>query len=246
MNIVMVCPHLGPVPGGIQKDMLCLARELIGMGDTVAFVTTYNEFPEGRVDLSLPLTYDMPESIPILRLEGRFRSRLRNFHPANSPLWLPGLARAVLQWEPDGVIFYNIGWPLTILPALLALRRRTITLYRTAYHAHDNGHPLDPLRGRLQLRVAGLSHRLLTFSHFEKTQIVEQGGLPAERVTPVYPGIDILHLMPEEVAAFRAAHNLLEKVVVSHVARLSTFKGTDKLIRSLPQVRQRTGQDVVL
>jgi phosphatidylinositol alpha-1,6-mannosyltransferase len=34
--------------------------------------------------------------------------------------------------------------------------------------------------------------------------------------------------------------------VISHVARLSTFKGTDKLLRVLPQVCARTGRNVVL
>ena len=33
MNIVMVNPHFGPVPGGIQKDMLYLAREMTALGD---------------------------------------------------------------------------------------------------------------------------------------------------------------------------------------------------------------------
>ncbi len=34
--------------------------------------------------------------------------------------------------------------------------------------------------------------------------------------------------------------------MISHVARLSAFKGTDRLIRVLPEVRRRTGRDVVL
>ena len=242
----MVNPHLGPVPGGIQKDMLCLAREFIAQGDQVAFVTTYDEFPEGRMDRSQPLTYELPPGIPVVRLEGHFRSRLRDFHPANPPLWLPGLARTVLQFEPDAVIFFNIGWPLTTLPALLTLHRKTVVLYRTAYHGHDGSHPLDPLRSRLQLGVAGLSHRLLTYSHFEKTQIIEQGGVVAEKIVPIYPGVDVIHPTQEEIAAFRSAHDLVGKVVISHVARLSAFKGTDKLVRVLPQVRQRTGRDVVL
>ena len=34
--------------------------------------------------------------------------------------------------------------------------------------------------------------------------------------------------------------------MISHVARLGRFKGTDRLIRALPEVRRRTGRDVVL
>ena len=246
MNVVLVNPHLGPVPGGIQKDMLCLAREFLAQGDRVAVVTTWDEFPAGRVDPRQPLTYELPPGLEVVRLEGRWRSRLRGFHPANPPLWLPGLARAVLQFEPDAVIFFNIGWPLTVLPALLALRRRTVVLYRTAYHAHDAGRPLDPLRSRLQLGVAGLSHRLLTYSHFEKQQIVAQGRVPADKIVPVYPGVEVFHPTPEELAAFRSAFELDGKIVISHVARLSAFKGTDKLLQALPQVRARSGRDVVL
>ncbi len=136
MNIVMVNPHLGPVLGGIQKDMLYLAREMIALGDRVTFVTTYDEFPEGRVDLARPLTYDLPAGLSIVRLEGRWRSRLRNFHPANPPLHVPGLTGAIRAADPDGVIFFNVGWPLTVLPALLRLKRHAAIFYRTAYHAH--------------------------------------------------------------------------------------------------------------
>jgi glycosyltransferase involved in cell wall biosynthesis len=243
---VMVNPHLGPVLGGIQKDMLYLAREFIGQGDQVAFVTTYDEFPEGRVDPSQPFTYELPLGIPIVRLEGYFRTHLRHFHPANPPLWLPGLARTVLQFEPDVVIFFNIGWPLTVLPALLAIRRHSTVLYQTAYHAPPNHHPLDPWRSRLQLGVAGLSHQLIPHSDYEKRQIMRDGGIPESKITVVYPGVDIWRFSSGEMRDFRARHELLGKVVISHMARLSAFKGTDQLIRALPQVRQRTGRDVVL
>lgn len=246
MNIVLVNPHLGPVLGGIQKDMLRMAREFIAQGDRVALVATYDEFPEGRVDLNQPLTYERPPGLEIVRLEGRFRTRLRNFHPANSPLWLPGLAHTILRFKPDVVIFFNIGWPLTVLPTLLKLRHTTTVLYRTAYHAFDGSYILDPLRYRLQLGVASLSHRLLTYSYFEKEQIIEQGHVPAAKIVPVYPGVEVVYPTPGEVAAFRSAWDLNAKVVISHVARLSAFKGTDKLIRILPQVRERTGRDVIL
>jgi glycosyltransferase involved in cell wall biosynthesis len=242
----MVNPHLGPVLGGIQKDMLCLAREFTLQGDRVAFVTTYDEFPNGRINPEQPPTYQLPPGIPTVRLEGYLRTRLRNFHPANSPLWIPGLTRAVMQFRPDAVIIFNIGWPLTVLPALLTLRRRTIVLYRTAYHAYDDYYRLNPLRGRLQLGVAGLSHRLLSYSHYEKKQIVEQGHIRPELIVPVYPGVEAASPTPADLAAFRSHYRLHHKLVISHVARLSTFKGTDKLIRALPQVRQRTEKDVVL
>lgn len=246
LKIVMVNPHLGPVLGGLQKDMLCLAREFIAMGDRVTFVTTYDEFPEGRVDLDRPLTYEMPPDVEIVRLEGHFRTHLRHFQPANPPLWLPGLARAVLRFEPDVVIFFNIGWPLTILPTLLRLRRKTVVLFRTAYHGYEDHNRLDPFRRRLKLGVAGLSHCLLTYSQFEKLQIIGHGHVPAEKIMPVYPGVDIWDPDPDDVHEFQVRHDLLNKIIVSHVARLSAFKGTDKLIRALPRLRQQSERDVVL
>jgi phosphatidyl-myo-inositol dimannoside synthase len=144
------------------------------------------------------------------------------------------------------VIFFNIGWPLTVLPWILALRRRTVVLYRTAYHASWNGSRLDPFRHRIQLRAAGLSHRLLPYSHFEKGQIIADGGVPPAKITPVYPGTSVPSATEAELGMFRASQGLEGKAVICHVARLSEFKGTDRLIRVLPQARQRTGQDVVL
>lgn len=246
LRIVLVDPYLGPVPGGIEKEVIHLATEFTRQEDVMTIVTTPYEFPEGWVDPARAPVYQLEPAMRVIRLKGHLRSRLRGFHPANSPLWLPGLARTVLQFKPDAAIFFNIGWPLTVLPALLALRHKTIVLYRTAYHAHDGSHLLDPLRCRLQLGVTGLSHRLLTYSHFEKAQIIDQGGVPTEKIVPIYPGVEVIHPTQGEIAAFRSIHNLVAKVVVSHVARLSAFKGTDKLIRLLPALRAETGQDVVL
>ncbi len=62
----------------------------------------------------------------------------------------------------------------------------------------------------------------------------------------VYPGVEALSLSPDQVRDFRRRHNLEGRFVVSHVARLSAFKGTDRLLRVLPEVRRRTGRDVVL
>lgn len=243
---VMVNPHLGPVLGGLQKDMLYLAREFIAQDDGVAFVTTYDEFPEGRVDLSQNPAWGQPAGMDVVRLEGHVRSRLRGFQPTNPPLILPGLTGAVRSFEPDVVIFYNVGWPLTVLPALLELRRTTTVLYRTAYHGHSDTYRLDSLRRRLQLGVAGLSHCLLPYSQAEKVQIVEQGGVAGEKIVPVYPGVEVPELTQEEIDTFRAAHDLEGVVVIAHVARLGRFKGTDRLIRALPGVRRRSGRDAVL
>ena len=246
MNWVMVNPHFGPVLGGIQKDMLSLAREFMSQGDQVAFVTTYDEFPGGRVDLSQPFTYELPSGIRIVRLEGYFRTHLRHFHPTNPPLWLPGLARAVLQFKPGAVIFFNIGWPLTILPALLTIRRHSTVLYQTAYHAPLERHPLDPWRSRLQLGVTALSHQLIPHSYFEKRQIMRDGGIPEGKITVIYPGVGIWEFTPDEIQNFCFRYDLVGKVVISHVARLGAFKGTGTLIRALPHVRSRTDSDVVL
>jgi len=41
MRWVLVNPHLGPVLGGIQKDMLCLAREFLAQGDRLSVGHSY-------------------------------------------------------------------------------------------------------------------------------------------------------------------------------------------------------------
>jgi glycosyltransferase involved in cell wall biosynthesis len=246
MNIVLINPYLGTVPGGIEQDIVHLASEFARQGDAVTIVTTPYEFPAGRVDPAIPPDYHLDPAVRVVRLEGGFRTRLRGFQPANPPLLLPGLARGVLQSRPDAVVFFNIGWPLTILPALLAIRRHTLVLYQTAYHAPLAPRRLDRWRSRLQLRVAGFSHRLIPHSHHEKQQIMRDGGIPEDKITVVYPGVEVRSLESQEIQAFRARYDLADKVVISHVARLSAFKGTDRLIQVLPEVRGRSGRDVVL
>jgi len=101
VRVVLINPYLGSVPGGIEKDVLHLASEFTRQGDAVAVVTTPYDFPDGLADPARSPVYRLESAVRVIRLEGHLRTRLRSFHPANPPLWLPGLARTVLQFKPD-------------------------------------------------------------------------------------------------------------------------------------------------
>jgi len=249
MKFVFVTPYLDGVPGGLEQDLAQLATQFTGQGDKVAIVTTPYRFPTGMVKLERPFAFPVPPGTNILRISGRWRSRLRGIQPSNAPLWLPRLARSVLELCPDVIIVYNIGWPVSVAASLRHWRRHAIVLYRTAYHPpqeQGKAKPLDPLRRWVQLGTANLAHRLIALSEFEKQQIRRDGPTPAERICVVYPGVTTYEFTLDEIRRFQAMYGLAGKCVISHVARLSAFKGTDRLIRALPQVRQRTGHDVVL
>ena len=246
MRIVLINPYLGPVPGGIEKELIALANEFVRQGDDVTIVTTPYQFPSGKADATQPQRYSLASGVRILRLRGGPRSRLRDFQPSNAPLFLPGLVGAVRKQRPEAVIFFNIGWPITAAPAILRLRNQSVVLYRTAYHPPDPDRPLGRWRQRVIIRTADLSHRLVSFSYHEKAQLVRDGGIPDHKVVAIYSGADVTQPPADRVAAFRTRHGLEGKCVVGHVARLGRYKGTDKLIRLLPVLRAETGQDVVL
>jgi glycosyltransferase involved in cell wall biosynthesis len=249
MRFVFVTPYLDVVPGGLEQDLIQLAVQFTSQGEEVAIVTTPYRFPTGMVDLERPFAFPVAPGTNILRISGRWRSRLRGIQPSNAPLWLPRLTRSVLELCPDVIIVYNIGWPVSVAASLRHWRRHAVVLYRTAYHPpQEQGltKPLDPLRRWVQLGTADLAHRLVAFSEFEKGQLIRDGPTPAERICVVYPGVTTHEFTLDEIQEFQATYGLAGKCVISHVARLSAFKGTDRLIRVLPHVRQRTGRDVVL
>lgn len=249
MRFVFVTPYLDVIPGGLEKDLTQLAAQLAKQSHKVTIVTTPYRFPTGMVDLERPFAFPVPPGINVVRISGRWRSRLRGIQPSNAPLWLPRLAQSVLELHPDVIVVYNIGWPISTAASLRHWRRRTVILYRTAYHPPQEqrgAKPLDPLRRWVQLRTADLAHRLVAFSEFEKRQLMQDGPTPAERIFVVYPGVTLYDFTPDEIQEFQAMYGLAGKCIISHVARLSAFKGTDRLIRVLPQVRHRTGRDVVL
>jgi glycosyltransferase involved in cell wall biosynthesis len=273
MRLVLVNPYLGPVPGGIEKEVIALANEFVRQGDNTAIVTTPYEFPSGEMDPTLPKCYSLTTEVQVLRLQGAFRSHLWDFQSSYAPLIMAGLVRAVRRQRPEAVIFFNIGWPFTIGPAILRLRRQSLVLYRTAYHpplwrelqrqhegsngqgqaskgtnlVHtDSKRSLGWWRRRMVVKTANLSHQLVAFSHCEKAQLMRDGGISEPRITVIYSGADVTQPPPDQVAGFRTRHGLVGKCLVGHVGRLGRYKGTDTLIQLLPALRAETGRDVVL
>ena len=239
MHIVFLNPYLPPPIGGIEKEIVALAREWSGSGHRVTIVATDSRFPRGS---NSDQNVQVPDGIDVVRLRGYLRGTLRGFQPSRAPLFVPGLTDTLRSLSPDLLMIYNVGWPLSI--AFSLSRLAVPSLYRTYYH--PPGGRLRKLKKRLLLGCVAQADCAVAASQGEREQLLEGGFLKPAQIAVIAPGVERFAHDKAGLAAFRKRYALVGRRVILHVARLSRFKGTGHLVEVLPEVRKRLGEDVVL
>jgi len=240
MRVLCLNPYLPPPVGGIEKEMLAVAAELVQAGHDVTVMTTTARFPAGT---NAP-PVGLPAGVRAIRRRGWVRSTWRGFTPARAPLVVPGLAGAVRDAAPELALVFNVGWRPPLIGALAALRGRAPILYRTYFH--PPGGILRRAKARYILGAAARADRAIVATECERQQLLASGCLEAAQVIVIPPGVHEHTADPDRRETLRRRFDLVGRTVVAHVARLSIFKGTGHLIEALPEVRRRTGRDVVL
>lgn len=239
MRILCLNPYLPPPLGGIEKEMLAIAGELLALGHELTLLTTTACFPRGRN--ARPPSLD--PGLSVVRREGYLRSALRGFAPAAAPILVPGMSRAACRAEPELVLVFNVGWGPALRPVMKALRGRAPILFRSYYH--PPGGALALAKKRYLLSSLDRADVVLAATSGEAT-VLREGGLAHARVEVVPPGVHQHERDANLVRRLARAHNLEGQRAIAHVARLSRFKGTLDLIEVLPELRARLGHDVIL
>lgn len=153
------------------------------------------------------------------------------------PLAVLRLARLLRRQRID-VIHTHLFDP-TLVGMAAAILARTPGRVMTRHHADLHFFLHKPLHVRLDRWSALAAHRVIAVSGQARHVLVEQEGVPADRVEVVLPGsyFEPGRRAPEgECARLRAEFELHGQFVLGVVARLHPIKGQEDLLRALPRV----------
>ncbi|MCB0077493.1 MAG: glycosyltransferase family 4 protein [Anaerolineales bacterium] len=165
--------------------------------------------------------------------------------PAVRILWEQALQPWALRCEQPsllhGMAFALPLWPLT-MPAV-------VTIYDLTFiHRPHAFHPLKRLYlHRMAERSARRADHVCTISQHGRADVAAQFGIPPEKISVVYPGLDPRFDQPPtkaEVAAFRANKGLPARFVL-YLGTLEPRKNLPMLVRAFARLR-RTLPDVTL
>jgi glycogen(starch) synthase len=251
MNIVHVTHRAWPVIGGSERYVQEVARRQVADGHQVTIVASDADELSAlwdraarRVEPGAPGEY---EGVKIVRLPVRglpgggatfavFRRAtwLISQLSARAALllgrhcpWVPDLAR-VMRDEPADLFFaWNLGLEgLTAAVADEGGRRRVPWLAVPLLHL---GRPRFYTM-RHQLALLGGAQRVFTQTERERRFLLE-GGLEADRVCTVSPGIDLDEANQAEGPRFRRNHGIDGPLVLA-LGTLALDKGTVHLVRA--------------
>ena len=222
-----------PEVGGPPTYLYHLLADLVKRGHQVA-VITYGDV-EGEHDYPYPVTrISRRQSIPlrlakftwqVLRQGGRYDLLFVNDY---------GLPAAVANWVLGKPVVMKIvgdfAWEYAIRHGLID-RDENIDDFQTKRHSLT----VEALK-RVQTFYARRADLIFTGSHYFR-DVICHWGVPSEKVKTIYNSIDAAdYVLPESKTLIRDRLGLTGKVVVT-VARLTPWKGVDKVMRALADLR---------
>jgi phosphatidylinositol alpha-1,6-mannosyltransferase len=228
MRILCVTNDFPPRAGGIQAFVHgVLARQ-----------------PEGSVVVYAPkwkgdAAFDAEQPFPVVR------------HPTSLMVPEPTVlrrAREIARSEGCDRVVFGAAAPLGLLAPRLASVGVGTSVGIT--HGHEAAWAQTP-GSRQMLRWIGDHLSTVTYlGGYTRRKIASALSVPAAgRMRQLVPGVDSEVFHPDrrsEGAEVRARHGLADRRVIVCVSRLMPRKGQDSLIRALPRIRERSGQDVAL
>ncbi len=222
---------------GTLPTILHVVNSLSGGGTERHLLSLLHRFDHQR----------MRHVVVTLRDAGDLTDRLPD-HVACRPLFATnrdratGLRLAALARRYHASLIHarNTGvWLDAILAKLLAPRIRLIL----GFHGLDSGSTFCK-RTRLKCRLGTLAGaNFATVSHAGRVQLMEQGGIPGDRIHVLTNGIELDRFQfnrEETRGAVRAELNMHpDDFVIGAVGSLTTVKRFDILLRAMAEVRDR-------
>jgi len=226
MRILLATSQFAPEPGGVPRLLwqFCAHRPT---DIELSIITVEQLSPDTYLE------FDREAPFPIKRVP------LQRGNGATSMVYTVELAGLLRRWRPD-VLFSGVAYPTAIMAAILT-RVPPVPLVIYA-HSEDLSLPgkIQPTLIRFALKKAAA---VATPSHFTRQRVL-QYGLDPERVSVVYPGVELLSAgvgaeqadpldRPAWLEPFR------NRWLILTVARLVRRKGQDTVIRALPHLIER-------
>ncbi len=202
--------------GGLENVVLRLTDQLQSVLDHIVIT------PSGDG----PLRTRFPEGVPVIAMAEHHRPDRWN------ALRMAQLFRAL---RPD--IVHSRNW--SCVDAILGARLARVPV---VIHGEHGREAVDP-EGRNALRrlgrrlLAPMVTQFVTVSHDLARWLVEDIGLPARKVLPIYNGVDTRRFSPGHRQAARAALDIAPgSIVIGTVARLDPVKDQTGLLRAFARV----------
>jgi glycosyltransferase involved in cell wall biosynthesis len=226
MYVVQFAPYYPPYLGGQETYIAQLSRELVRSGHRVRVVTS--NYPKGAA-------YEKSvDGVEICRF-ACFGRPLRN------PI-LPGLLISHHAIGADLIHAHNIH---SFSSNVAALRRRfgKTPLVMTSHGRLDFGARLPNQLLKLYIHTVGRftvksADRLIVLTPTEKTRILQQTGMNAEKISVIPVGIDLEHwdCLREEARKKWEAALFPGKIMILVATQLILRKGIQYLIGAMPKV----------
>jgi D-inositol-3-phosphate glycosyltransferase len=240
LNIAILSVHSSPLgqpgagdTGGMSIYIRELTRELAGQGHRVDIYTRVQDavtpevidiapgarqihIPAGEpVDLDKLLIYaHVPDFA--CKVEGFRKQNGLRYDIIYSNYWISGMAGRFLQawWRvPHMIMFHTLG---------------------TIKNFIGIGEDEPELRIAAEGQLALECDRVIASTSYEKNVLVEQYGIPTQRISIVPCGVNFDLFKPSDKVRARRRLGLAEKGIILFVGRLERLKGIDKIIRALP------------
>lgn len=186
----------------------------------------------------LQLTAFLPAgSLPQVDGLALAHSRLQTSKPMQRILWeqaaLPGLVRQHRLDLLHGAV--NVTPLLSLCPTVVTIHDLSFMRYPQAFPAPQRMYLQSQVR-----RSARHARRVIAVSQATKEDVVALFGVPPERITVIYNGVDDMFspATPEEIDAFRRQRGLPQRFVL-HLGTLEPRKNLARLVEAFAQARQQ-------
>lgn len=257
MKILMLGWELPPHnSGGLGVACYQLCKTLAGKGADIEFVLPYSA--QHSADF-MEITPAHPQGISEIIKSGIAYDSYKYIYADGTEEWLDifgqqqvyehAVAKLVETKEYD--VIHAHDW-LTFRAALRAKERLGIPLF---LHVHSverdraGGNPGNPLVREIEYGAMLTADKVIAVSQLTKDAIVDDYGIPADKITVVHNSIDVSDAEPLDGS--NAYHYLTAMKahgyrVVTNVGRLTMQKGLPNLLRAAREVIQREPKTLFL
>ncbi|MBS4174975.1 glycosyltransferase family 4 protein [Bacillus sp. FJAT-49736] len=222
MKILMICTEKLPVPpvlgGAIQTYISGILPYLRN---------SHNITVLGIHDDSLP-SEETVDGIHYVRIPGKIFEIYRE-----------GVISFLESNHFDLIHIFNR--PRLVLPIRKVAPHSKITL-----SMHNDMFKPDKIQSEEASAVIGEVAQIVTISKYIGEEIKRYFPQAADKIRPIYSGVDIKRFLPGDHAKMqdirrnlRRKHDLEGKTVILFTGRLSNNKGVDRLVRALPELSRK-------
>ncbi len=221
---------------GINAQLLSGANTYRSAGVSGYIRQLLTHLPAAAPDLCLTAFLPAGNLVPVDGL-AQAHSRLQTSKPMQRILWeqtaLPGLVRQRRLDLLHGAV--NVTPLLSLCPTVVTIHDLSFMRTPQAFPATQRRY----LHGMVR-RSARHARQVIAVSQATKDDVVALFGVPPQRITVVYNGVDDVFApaSPEQVEAFRRERGLPERFVL-HLGTLEPRKNLARLVEAFAQAGQQ-------